>query len=149
MGDHKMELADFVAKFEGCKLTAYQDSVGIWTIGIGSTFNPYTKVKVKKGDKIDMSTATDWLNQELNQVKSVVQDSVKVLINGNQLNALTSFAYNVGTGNLRRSTLLKMLNAGKPKEEVAKQFLLWNKAGGQVLKGLTIRRQAEADLFVS
>lgn len=144
-----MELADFVAKFEGFRVNAYQDSVGVWTVGYGSTFNPFTKVKVKKGDKIDQLTALKWLQQELNQVQSVVKDSLMVLVNGNQLNALTSFAYNVGTGNLRRSTLLKLLNAGKPKEEVAKQFLLWNKAGGQVLKGLTIRRQAEAVLFLS
>lgn len=144
-----MELADFVAKFEGFRVNAYQDSVGVWTCGYGSTFNPFTKVKVKQGDKIDQLTALKWLQQELNQVQTVVKDSLTVLINGNQLNALTSFAYNVGTGNLKRSTLLKLLNAGKPKEEVAKQFLLWNKAGGQVLKGLTIRRQAEAALFLS
>lgn len=144
-----MELADFVAKFEGFSDRAYRCSAGVWTIGYGSTFNPYTKVKVKLGDKITKELALDWLNKELLDTQALVKDSVKVLINGNQLNALTSFTYNVGIGNLKRSTLLRLLNAGKPKEEVAKQFLLWNKANGKVLRGLTLRRQAEADLFVS
>ena len=144
-----MELADFVAKFEGFRLNAYQDSVGVWTIGYGNTFNPLTKEEVKQGDKISRNTAKSWLDTELAVVKSQVMSVVKVLINANQLNALTSFTYNVGIGNLKKSTLLKLLNAGAPKEQVAKEFLKWNKAGGQVLKGLTIRRQAEADLFLS
>lgn len=144
-----MELADFVAKFEGFKVDAYQDSVGVWTIGYGNTFNPLTKEPVKKGDKISRNTAKSWLDTELAVVKSQVMSVVKVLINANQLNALTSFTYNVGIGNLKKSTLLKLLNAGAPKEQVSKEFLKWNKAGGQVLKGLTIRRQAEANLFLS
>ncbi len=144
-----MELADFVAKFEGFRVDAYQDSVGVWTVGFGNTFNPLTKEKVKKGDKISKNTAKSWLDTELAVVKSQVMSVVKVLINANQLNALTSFTYNVGIGNLKKSTLLKLLNAGAPKEQVAREFIKWNKAGGQVLKGLTIRRQAEADLFLS
>lgn len=144
-----MELTDFVAKFEGFSVDAYQDSVGVWTVGYGNTFNPLTKEKVKKGDKISKNTAKSWLDTELAVVKSQVMSVVKVLINANQLNALTSFTYNVGIGNLKKSTLLKLLNAGAPKEQVAREFIKWNKAGGQVLKGLTIRRQAEANLFLS
>jgi len=144
-----MELADFVSNFEGFSVDAYQDSAQIWTIGYGSTFNPLTKEKVKKGDKISKNTAKSWLDTELSVVKSQVMSVVKVLINANQLNALTSFTYNVGIGNFKKSTLLKLLNAGAPKEQVAAEFIKWNKAGGKVLKGLTIRRQAEKDLFLS
>lgn len=143
-----MELADFVINFEGFSTEAYQDSAKVWTVGYGSTFNPLTKEKVKKGDKITKSTAKAWLDTELAQVQAAVKDSLTVLVNGNQLNALISFAYNVGIGNLRKSTLLKLLNAGSPKEQVAAEFIKWNKAGGKVLKGLTIRRQAEKELFL-
>lgn len=144
-----MELADFVAQFEGFSGVAYKCPAGIWTLGYGSTFNPFTKAKVQPGDTITKGQALNWLNKELLDTQSIVKDSIKVLVNGNQMNALTSFTYNVGIGSLRKSTLLRLLNAGSPKEDVAKQFLKWNKAGGQVLKGLTIRRQAEADLFLS
>ena len=143
-----MELADFVSKFEGYSDKSYQDSAGYWTLGFGSTFNPTTKVKVKKGDTITKPEALKWLNQELAQVEDYVKRVVKVSLTANQLNALVSFAYNVGIGNLQRSTLLRLLNSGDYKG-AADQFTLWNKAGGQVLKGLTKRRQAEKDLFLS
>lgn len=143
-----MELKDFVSKFEGFSANAYQDSVGVWTIGYGNTFNPITKVKVKKGDKITKAEALVWLSYELNAVADSVKRIVKVSLTVGQLNALVSFTYNVGIGNLRKSTLLRLLNAGDYKG-AANQFLLWNKAGGKVLRGLTIRRQAEKDLFLS
>jgi lysozyme len=143
-----MELKDFVGKFEGFSSSAYQCSAGVWTIGYGSTFNPYTKVKVKPLDKITKAEALDWLKQELNVLTESVKSIVKVPLTVGQLNALVSFTYNVGIGNLRKSTLLRLLNAGDYKG-AANQFLLWNKAGGKVLRGLTIRRQAEKDLFLS
>lgn len=143
-----MELKDFVGKFEGFSSSAYQCSAGVWTIGYGSTFNPYTKVKVKPLDKITKAEALDWLEQELNVLTQAVKSIVKVSLTVGQLNALVSFTYNVGIGNLRKSTLLRLLNAGDYKG-AANQFLLWNKAGGKVLRGLTIRRQAEKDLFLS
>jgi len=143
-----MELKDFVARFEGFSSSAYQCSAGVWTIGYGSTFNPYTKVKVKPLDKITKAEALDWLEQELNVLIQAVKSVVKVSLTTNQLNALVSFTYNGGICNLRKSTLLRLLNAGNYKG-AANQFLLWNKAGGKVLKGLTIRRQAEKDLFLS
>ena len=143
-----MELKDFVARFEGFSSSAYQCSAGVWTIGYGSTFNPYTKVKVKPLDKITKAEALDWLQEELNVVTRSVKSVVKVSLTAGQLNALVSFTYNVGIGNLQRSTLLRLLNAGNY-NGASKQFLLWNRAGGKVLKGLTIRRQAEKDLFLS
>lgn len=144
-----MELADFVAKFEGFSGVAYKCPAGVWTLGFGSTYNPFTKAKIKEGDKITRTEALTWLNKELSDTTGAVQKTLKVSVNSNQLNALTSFAFNVGIGNLQKSTLLKLLNAGSPKEQVAAEFIKWNKAGGKVLKGLTIRRQAERDLFLS
>jgi lysozyme len=73
---------------------------------------------------------------------------ITVPLNDNQWSALTSLVYNIGFGAFKRSTLLRLLNAGATKEEVAKQFLRWNKAGGKEIKGLTNRRQAEFNLFI-
>lgn len=143
-----MELKDFVTKFEGFSSSAYQCSAKVWTLGYGSTFNPYTKVKVRPLDKITKAEALDWLDKELNVLTEAVKSVVKVSLTANQLNALVSFTYNVGIGNLRKSTLLRLLNDGNY-QGAANQFLLWNKAGGKVLTGLTIRRQAEKDLFLS
>lgn len=143
-----MELKDFIARFEGFSSSAYQCSAKVWTIGYGSTFNPYTKVKVRPLDKITKAEALDWLDKELSVLTKAVMSVVKVSLTVNQLNALVSFTYNVGIGNLRKSTLLRLLNDGNY-QGAANQFLLWNKAGGKVLRGLTIRRQAEKDLFLS
>lgn len=143
-----MELKDFIARFEGFSSSAYQCSAKVWTLGYGSTFNPYTKVKVRPLDKITKAEALDWLDKELSVLTKAVKSVVKVSLTTNQLNALVSFTYNVGIGNLRKSTLLRLLNDGNY-QGAANQFLLWNKAGGKVLRGLTIRRQAEKDLFLS
>lgn len=143
-----MELKDFIARFEGFSSSAYQCSAKVWTLGYGSTFNPYTKDKVRPLDKITKAEALDWLDKELSVLTKAVMSVVKVSLTVNQLNALVSFTYNVGIGNLRKSTLLRLLNDGNY-QGAANQFLLWNKAGGKVLRGLTIRRQAEKDLFLS
>lgn len=74
---------------------------------------------------------------------------IKVPLLENPFSSLVSLAYNVGLGAFEKSTLLKMLNSGKEHEAIAPQFLRWNKAGGKVLTGLTRRRQAEIDLFIS
>ena len=137
-----------IAEFEGCKLTAYQDVAGIWTIGYGAIYMP-DGTPIKKGDKITQEQADSWLKQDTARFQEKVKALVKVMINGNQLSALTSLAYNIGIGAFSRSTLLKLLNLGRPKEEVAAQFLRWNMAGGKVVKGLTMRRKKEAALFLS
>jgi len=77
-----------------------------------------------------------------------MQKVITVPLTDNQLTAITSLVYNIGFGAFKRSTLLRLLNAGASKEEVAKQFLRWNKAGGKEIKGLTNRRQAEFNLFL-
>lgn len=157
MSTTKSKAADLIKNFEGIirdklnpnKIIAYQDSIGIWTIGFGSTKNPYTGQIVKKGDVIDEKTALDWLQQDIKQRVNAIKKLIKVNINQNQLDALTSLAYNIGLGAFQKSTLLRLLNANAPKIQVADQFLRWNKAGGKEVKGLTIRRELERKLFLS
>jgi lysozyme len=137
-----------IQQFEGLKLEAYQDSVGIWTIGYGNIRNLDTNQPIKKGDVITLDTANKWLSQEVTALQAKLKKLIKVSVTDNQFNAITSLVYNIGIGAFTKSTLLKLLNAGSPKEEVAKQFLRWNKAGGKEIKGLTNRRQAEYNLFL-
>jgi lysozyme len=130
-----------IRQFEGCKLKAYLCPAGVWTIGWGRTAN------VKRGDICSQEQADKWLVQEYDAFEKKVRALVKVPVTANQLGALVSFAYNIGTGALGSSTLLKKLNAGDY-AGAAGQFARWNKAGGRILAGLTKRRAAEATLFL-
>ena len=131
---------DLIKFFEGFEDTAYLCPANVWTIGYGRTRN------VKEGDRTSEAQATRDLLEELEEFKHQVLHSVKVELTQNELDALTSWTYNLGVGNLNSSTLLKKLNAGD-KESVPSEMLRWNKAGGEVLAGLTKRREAEAELW--
>ena len=96
--------------------------------------------------QITEDDAHNMLVEELNEYETYVNTLVSVPLNQNQFDALVSWVYNLGGGNLKASTLLKVLNSGDY-EGVPAQIMRWNKAGGKVLEGLTRRRQAEADLF--
>jgi lysozyme len=139
---------DTIQQFEGLKLKAYKDSVGIWTVGFGNIFNLDTGNPIKEGDEISLETAERWLKIEVDNLQAKMRKVITVPLNDNQWTALTSLTYNIGFGAFKRSTLLRLLNAGASKEEVAKQFLRWNKAGGKEIKGLTNRRQAEYNLYL-
>ena len=131
---------ELIKHFEGFEGTAYLCPANVWTIGYGRTRN------VKEGDRITEPQAERDLLEELEEFKHQVLHSVKVELTQNELDALTSWTYNLGVGNLNSSTLLKKLNAGS-KDEVPAEMLRWNKAGGEVLAGLTKRREAEAELW--
>lgn len=131
---------ELIKYFEGFEDTAYLCPANVWTIGYGRTRN------VKEGDRITEPQAERDLLEELEEFKHQVLHSVKVELTQNELDALTSWTYNLGVGNLNSSTLLKKLNAGS-KDEVPAEMLRWNKAGGEVLAGLTKRREAEAELW--
>jgi len=131
---------DLIKTFEGCKLEAYQDSVGIWTIGYGETKN------VHKGMKITQKEADDMLLNRYKEFEVEVLKLVKPALNPNQLGALVSFSYNLGVGSLKSSKLLKYININDF-NKASDEFLKWNKAGGKVLNGLTKRREAERKLF--
>jgi lysozyme len=141
--------ADDINKY----LNAYIDPVGIPTIGYGSTYNYDAKRKVRLGDSITQEKAIEWLRNETKSIVPKIKALIKVPINRNQLDSLTSFVYNVGIGAFRSSTLLRLLNSGAPKIEVAAQFDRWNKGTvrGQkvVLPGLVRRRSEEKALFLA
>lgn len=136
-----------IKQFEGCKLTAYQDSVGVWTIGYGWT-QPVDGKPIRAGMTINQETAERLLKTGLVSYESDVSRLVKVGLTQGQFDALVSFTYNLGARSLSTSTLLRKLNGGDY-AGAADEFLRWNKAGGKVLNGLTRRREAERALFLS
>jgi GH24 family phage-related lysozyme (muramidase) len=136
-----------IKHFEGRELKAYQDSVGVWTIGYGHTSaaGPPT---VYAGQTITEAEAEEILKKDLELFENGVREMVTVPINSDQFSALVSFSFNVGLGALRDSTLLRLLNSGDY-QGAADQFPRWVKAGGQTLPGLVRRRDAERALFLS
>lgn len=136
-----------IKQFEGLRLTAYQDSVGVWTIGYGGT-QPVDGKPIRPGMTIKEETAERLLRTGLVGYESDVSKMVKVKLTQVQFDALVSFAYNLGARALSTSTLLQKLNAGDY-AGAADEFPRWNKAGGKVLPGLTRRREAERALFLS
>lgn len=128
--------------FEGCKLESYQDIVGVWTIGYGTT-GP----DIVKGLKWTQQQVDDRFKKDLVRFENGVSAAVKVPLTSNQFSALVCFAYNVGIQAMAGSTLVKLLNQGKT-AEAADQFLRWDMAGGKKVKGLTRRREAERALFL-
>lgn len=134
---------NLIKSFEGLELKAYKDSVGVVTIGYGST-----GTHVSMGQTLTVQQAEDLLRKDVSRFEEGVGKLVKVTINQNQFDALVSFSFNLGLGNLSSSTLLKKLNAGDY-QGASLEFERWNKAGGKVLNGLTRRRLAEKELFLS
>jgi lysozyme len=130
--------------FEGCKLTAYDDGGGVWTIGYGHTGDD-----VYLGLTISQTQAEELLRGDLEKFESYVEDAVEVEIDDNQFSALVCFCFNVGPGTegFGGSTLLKLLNNGDY-QGAANQFPVWNKVNGEPWQGLTRRRLAEQALFL-
>lgn len=132
---------ELIKLFEGLKLKTYKDAVGIDTIGYGSTGS-----HVKPNMTITKAEAENLLLKDISRFEVGVEKLVKVPISSNQFSALVSFSFNLGLGNLEKSTLLKLLNQ-KKYTEASNEFVKWNRAGGKVLAGLTRRREAEKSLF--
>ena len=129
-----------IKRFEGCRLEAYLDSVGIPTIAYGRIKN------VRMGDTCTQEQAEKWLEEELPEYEGYINDLVKFDLTQCQFDALCSWVYNLGPNNLKESTLLRVLNEGNH-SAVPSEIKRWNKAGGKVLEGLMRRREAEALLF--
>lgn len=132
---------DLIKKFEGCRLTAYQDAVGVWTIGYGHTKG------VKKGQKITQEKAEEFLKEDLKAFEMGVNllSLAKYRFNQNEFDALVSFAFNLGNGNLEKLCAKGKRNRG----QIADAIPLYNKAGGKALAGLTKRRLEEQKLFLT
>ncbi len=141
---------DIIKKWEGFKLDAYLDPVGIPTIGYGTIRYPNGQ-KVKLGDKISEVEAEVFLKFEVDEVVKNLKDSLTgIKINQNQFDAIVSLCYNIGVGGFKGSTVLKKLKAGDFKA-ASEAFEMWNKGTingiKQELKGLTNRRKDERKLF--
>ena len=129
-----------IQHYEGKFNNAYFDQVGVATIGFGHTKDVYIG-QIATDDQI-----LQFLKEDLEDTEHWVNLYVTVPLNQDQFDALISFTFNLGSGNLHSSTLLKLLNQGHY-DEVHKQMLRWNLAGGEPAKGLTYRRLTEAELF--
>lgn len=131
-----------IRTFEGCKLNAYQDVVGIWTIGYGHTGH-----EVVKGMTITQDQAEYLLEHDLNTTERGVSKLVETgEATENQISALICFAYNVGLHNLATSTLLMKVNNNDL--SACEEFSKWCHAGGKIIHGLQLRREAERALFL-
>jgi lysozyme len=135
-----------IAAREGNVLTAYKDSVGILTIGTGHT-SAAGAPTVTAGMRITAAESDAILSRDLAKFEASVSNAVRVPLNQNEFDALVSLAFNIGGGAFAGSTLVRKLNAGDP-AGAANQFLVWNKAGGKALKGLSTRREAERKQFL-
>lgn len=129
---------DLIKSFEGCRLVAYKPvpTEQYWTIGYG-----HYGADVKPGEKISQAQAEMYLRADLEKFERAV-DALGLPLNQDQHDALTSFAYNCGAGNLKK------LCEGRTLPQIADKMLAYNKAGGKVLAGLTRRREAERTLFL-
>lgn len=133
---------DLIKAFEGCKLKAYQDIVGVWTIGYGHTGADVTPSLVWTQEQAD-----EELEKDLVRFEKGVLALIKRTLTPNQFAAVVSFAFNLGLGNLGKSTLLRCIAKGNM-SDASCEFVKWNKAGGKVVGGLTRRRLAEKALFL-
>ncbi len=133
-----------IIQFEGIRTRAYPDPATggePWTIGVGHTGG------VKPGDVCTDQEALDWLREDCAEAEQAIDELVEVELTQNQRDALISFVFNLGAGNFRNSTLLKLVNSGQF-DAAAQQFSRWSKANGKKIAGLLRRRKAEADLFL-
>lgn len=133
-----------IKEFEGCRLQSYQCSAGVWTVGYG-----HTGKEVKKGMVISQQQADEWLIVDCNRVLQMLRDTIRVPIRQNQLDALVSLGFNIGTEALRKSTLMSLVNRNPDDLNIPEQFERWVYAGGKVVNGLVRRRKAEAKLYAS
>lgn len=133
-------LLNKIIDFEGCKLTAYKCPAGVWTIGVGHTKG------VKQGQKITEAQAISLLKGDLLPCENYV-NNLGVCKTQGQFDALVDFCFNLGTGALGRSTLLKFIRQGKAEQYIRGEFAKWVKSGGKTLAGLVKRRAWEADRY--
>lgn len=129
---------ELIKQFEGVRLMAYRDAVGVWTIGYGHTKGVYA------GQCITKAQAESFLIMDLSPVEKAVNayDSTYHWTQ-HEFDALCSFAFNLGTGSIKQVTA----NGTRTKAQISEKILAYNKAGGKVLAGLTRRRKAEKELF--
>ena len=130
-------LIEAIKRFEACRLTAYQDSVSVWTIGYGHTKG------VKRGDRISVQQAEKMLMEDLAVYEEAAR-KVRGIRTQGQFDAVVDFCYNCGVANFEKSTLKRYIESGRKTAEIQREFLKWINAGGKPLDGLFSRRVWEA-----
>lgn len=139
-----------IRDFEGERLDVYKDAAGLPTVGVGHLVKPGESYVL--GQRISRQESERLLRDDLKMTEDAVRRLVTVKLNENQYGALVSLTFNIGAGNLKKSTLLRRVNQGQFLD-AANGFLAWNKARVRgvltVLRGLTRRRQAERELFLT
>ena len=130
-------LIEAIKRFEACRLTAYQDSVSVWTIGYGHTKG------VKRGDRISVQQAEKMLMDDLAVYEEAAR-KVRGIRTQGQFDAVVDFMYNCGVANFEKSTLKRYIESGRKTAEIQREFLKWINAGGKPLDGLFSRRVWEA-----
>jgi lysozyme len=148
-----------IKKDEGVRNRPYQCPALLWTVGVGHVIDP-NHAKVPLADRKQLPIPAGWdrvlsadeideiLRKDLNRFEAGVLRLIKVPLTQGQFDALVSFSFNVGLGNLQNSTLRMKVNRSEF-EAAAEQFLVWTKAGGKVLPGLVKRRTHEKEMFES
>jgi lysozyme len=136
-----------IKKWEGFMPEAYLCPAGVPTIGYGSTFYEDGEEVKMTDEKIERDRAQEILISHVKDVEAQVRKVLKHELNANQLGALISFTYNLGIGNLKRSTLLIVINNEPSSQNIERELKRWVKSGGKVLKGLVARRAEESELY--
>lgn len=139
--------SELIKKYEGFRNHPYLDAVGVPTIGYGNTYYSDGTAVTMSDEPLTREQANELFRDVVSGFEDAVNSHVKVCLYQCQFDALVSFAYNVGVGAFRSSTLLKRINANPNDPDIARQFKRWDKADGKVLKGLTKRRNEEAYLY--
>lgn len=147
---------NLVTRFEGMhrvrdgQVHPYLCPANVWTQGVGTTVNPDSKKRITKySPPIKQAKAKDWLKKDMeSKYGKATKKHLKTDLSDDSFGALTSLCYNIGTGALKRSTVLRKINE-ENWEDVPRAWRMWRVAGGRVLRGLERRRDAELLLFNS
>lgn len=132
---------NLIKQYEGCKLFAYRDSVGVATIGYGHTKG------VRMGQAITQRQADEFLREDITEAEKVL-NNMGINFTQNQFDALCSWIFNLGMGNFIHSTMMKRISADAGDETITDELIRWHNAGGKPLLGLMRRRVAEANMFL-
>lgn len=138
---------ELIKRWEGCKLKAYKDVAGVWTVGYGLTSRAGF-IEVGANTTVTQAEADWFLEQVVNRFAKDIRPAITQPINDNQFAAFVSLAYNIGVSAFKRSSALRHFNNGDL-DKVPDAMRLWKKAGGKVVQGLINRREAEVQLFLT
>lgn len=149
------DVVQLIIKFEGNHrrgsdglIYPYHDVVGYPTIGIGHLLSRIPWEDLTKYQSITVDEAMEQKKKNLDKFSLGVSRLINVPLEDHEFGAIVSLSFNIGLGNLQGSTLRKKINRGDSREDCASEFLKWNKAGGKIIRGLTMRRAAESKLFL-